>query len=108
MLMVTTPSIDGQTVTRYIGIVSGEAILGANIFKDFFASIRDIVGGRSAAYEEELRKAKQIALDEMAQQAHEMGANAVIGVDLDYETIQVGQGGGMLMVSASGTAVVLG
>ena len=108
MLMVTTPSIDGQTVTRYIGIVSGEAILGANIFKDFFAGIRDIVGGRSAAYEEELRKAKKIALDEMAQQAQEMGANAVIGVDLDYETIQVGQGGGMLMVSASGTAVVLG
>jgi len=108
MLIVTTPSIDGQTVTRYIGIVSGEAILGANIFKDFFAGIRDIVGGRSAAYEEELRKAKKIALDEMAQQAQEMGANAVIGVDLDYETIQVGQGGGMLMVSASGTAVVIG
>ncbi len=108
MLIVTTPSIDGQTVTRYIGIVSGEAILGANIFKDFFAGIRDIVGGRSAAYEEELRKAKKIALDEMAQQAEDLGANAVIGVDLDYETIQVGQGGGMLMVSASGTAVVIG
>jgi len=108
MLIVTTPSIDGQTVTRYIGIVSGEAILGANIFKDFFAGIRDIVGGRSAAYEEELRKAKKIALDEMAQQAEDLGANAVIGVDLDYETIQVGQGGGMLMVSASGTAVVMG
>lgn len=108
MLIVTTPAIEGQTIQRYFGIVSGEAILGANIFKDFFAGIRDIVGGRSAAYEEELRKAKQIALDEMAAQARDLGANAVIGVDLDYETIQVGQGGGMLMVSASGTAVVVG
>ncbi len=108
MLVLTTPTVEGQTITRYIGIVTGEAILGANIFKDFFAGIRDIVGGRSAAYEEELRKAKQIALDEMTQQAKDMGANAVVGVDLDYETIQVGQGGGMLMVSASGTAVVVG
>lgn len=108
MLIVTTPAIEGQTVQRYLGLVSGEAILGANIFKDFFAGIRDIVGGRSAAYEQELRKAKQIALDEMAQEAREMGANAIVGVDLDYETIQVGQGGGMLMVSASGTAVVIG
>ncbi len=108
MLIVTTPQIEGQTIQRYFGIVSGEAILGANIFKDFFAGIRDIVGGRSAAYESELRKAKQIALDEMAAQARDLGANAVIGVDLDYETIQVGQGGGMLMVSASGTAVVVG
>ncbi len=107
MLIVTTPSIEGQTVQKYLGLVSGEAILGANIFKDFFAGIRDIVGGRSAAYEQELRKAKQIALDEMAQEARDLGANAVIGVDLDYETIQVGQGGGMLMVSASGTAVVV-
>ena len=108
MLIVTTHQIEGQTIQRYFGIVTGEAILGANIFKDFFAGIRDIVGGRSAAYEEELRKAKNIALDEMAAQARELGANAVIGVDLDYETIQVGQGGGMLMVSASGTAVVVG
>ena len=105
MLIVTTPQLDGQPVRRYLGLVSGEAILGANIFRDLFAGIRDIVGGRSAAYEQELRKAKQIALDEMTQQAVDLGANAIVGVDLDYETIQVGQGGGMLMVSASGTAV---
>lgn len=107
MLSVTTPTIDGRRITRYLGIVSGEAILGANIFRDFFAGIRDIVGGRSAAYEEELRKAKAIALEEMERQAEDLGANAVLAVDLDYETIQVGSGGGMLMVSASGTAVVL-
>ena len=107
MLTVTTPSVSGSRVTRHFGIVSGEAILGANIFKDLFAGIRDIVGGRSAAYEQELRKAKTIALDEMKQQAAELGANAVIGVDLDYETIQIGSGGGMLMVSASGTAVMI-
>ena len=105
MQIVTSPSLAGHRVTRSYGLVSGEAILGANIFRDLFAGIRDIVGGRSAAYEKELRQAKQIALDEMAQQARELGANAVISVDLDYETIQVGQGGGMLMVSASGTAV---
>lgn len=108
MLSVTTPSVEGRRVTSYLGIVSGEAILGANIFRDFFAGIRDIVGGRSAAYEEELRKAKAIAMEEMESQAKELGANAVLAVDLDYETIQVGSGGGMLMVSASGTAVVLG
>jgi len=105
MLLVTTPSVDGKRVSHYLGIVSGEAILGANIFKDFFAGIRDIVGGRSAAYEEELRKAKDIALAEMAEQAKMMGGNAVLGVDLDYETI--GANGSMLMVSASGTAVIL-
>lgn len=107
MLVVTTPHLEGQPVKRYLGLVSGEAILGANIFKDLFAGIRDIVGGRSAAYENELRKAKQIAMDEMMEQAQELGANAVVGVDLDYETIQLGSGGGMLMVSASGTAVVI-
>ena|SRR5215208_6369608 len=107
MLIVTTSEIANRPVTRTLGLVSGEAILGANIFRDFFAGIRDIVGGRSAAYEKELRQAKDIALAEMAQQAQEMGANAVVGVDLDYETITVGQGGGMLMVSASGTAVVV-
>ena len=106
MLIVTTPSVEGQRVTRYLGLVSGEAILGANIFRDLFAGIRDIVGGRSAAYEKELRQAKTIALEEMQAEARELGANAVIAVDLDYETITVGQGGGMLMVSASGTAVV--
>ena len=105
MHIVTTPTVPGHRNTRSYGLVSGEAILGANIFRDLFAGIRDIVGGRSAAYEQELRRAKQIAIDEMAQQARELGANAVVSVDLDYETIQVGQGGGMLMVSASGTAV---
>jgi uncharacterized protein YbjQ (UPF0145 family) len=105
MLVLTTHTIEGKHITRYIGLVSGEAILGANIFKDFFAGIRDIVGGRSAAYEEELRKAKDIAVQEMTQQAQSMGGNAVIGVDLDYETI--GTNGSMLMVSASGTAVVV-
>ena len=108
MLVLTTPNIEGKRVTEYLGIVTGEAILGANIFRDIFAGIRDVVGGRSAAYEEELRKAKQIAIAEMTQQAQELGANAILAVDLDYETIQVGSGGGMLMVSASGTAVVLG
>jgi uncharacterized protein YbjQ (UPF0145 family) len=107
MLVVTTPSLEGRRITRHLGLVSGEAILGANIFRDLFAGIRDIVGGRSAAYEKELRAAKDIALQEMAEQARELGANAVVAVDLDYETIQVGQGGGMLMVSASGTAVVV-
>ncbi|MGH7517333.1 MAG: heavy metal-binding domain-containing protein [Gemmatimonadales bacterium] len=106
-LVVTTPSIEGRRVTSYLGLVSGEAILGANIFRDIFAGIRDIVGGRSAAYEQELRKAKTIAIQEMEEQALELGANAVLAVDLDYETIQVGSGGGMLMVSASGTAVVV-
>jgi len=94
-------------MAQYLGLVSGEAILGANIFKDLFAGIRDIVGGRSGAYEEELRKAKQIAIDEMVEQARVLGANAVVGVDLDYETIGIGSGGNMLMVSASGTAVVV-
>ncbi|HEX5724761.1 MAG TPA: heavy metal-binding domain-containing protein [Longimicrobiaceae bacterium] len=107
MLVVTTPNIEGKRIEKYLGLVTGEAILGANIFRDIFAGLRDIVGGRSAAYEEELRKAKQIAVTEMVQQATERGGNAVVGVDLDYETIQVGGGGGMLMVSASGTAVVL-
>ena len=106
MLVITTSSIEGKRITQYLGLVSGDAILGANIFKDFFAGIRDIVGGRSAAYEEELRKAKQLALEEMIQEAEQLGANAIVGVDLDYETLTVGQAGGMLMVSANGTAVV--
>ena len=105
MIIVTVGELAGKPVKQYLGLVSGEAILGANIFKDFFASIRDIVGGRSAAYEEELRKAKAIAVEEMTQQARELGANAILGVDLDYENITVGQTGGMLMVSANGTAV---
>ena len=106
MLMTTTTTIEGRRVEDYLGLVQGEAILGANIFRDLFAGIRDIVGGRSGAYESELRKARQIALDEMRAQATELGANAIIGIDVDYETIQVGQrGGNMLMVSVSGTAV---
>ncbi|NLV32830.1 MAG: heavy metal-binding domain-containing protein [Acidobacteria bacterium] len=102
MLTVTTPSLEGKKILKYHGLVSGEAILGANIFQDLFAGIRDIVGGRSAAYEQELRKAKEIALREMEGEAARLGANAVVGVDLDYETIGKGT---MLMVSASGTAV---
>ena len=107
MLVSTTHSIEGKKVVKYFGLVSGEAILGANIFKDIFASIRDIVGGRSAAYEKELVKAKSIAIDEMKNQAQNLGANAILGVDLDYETIGIGSGGNMLMVSANGTAVSL-
>jgi uncharacterized protein YbjQ (UPF0145 family) len=107
MLITTTPTVQGAQIENYFGIVTGEAILGANIFKDFFAGIRDIVGGRSAAYEEELRRARDTAIDEMAMDAEAMGADAVVGVDLDYETIQISRGGTMLMVSASGTAVKL-
>ena len=103
--ITTTPSIEGKRITKYLGLVTGEAILGANIFKDFFAGISDIVGGRSAAYEGELKKARQIALSEISQAAADLGANAVVGVDIDYET--VGPQGGMLMVSISGTAVYL-
>ena len=103
MIQTTTPTIDGQKIDRYHGVVTGEAILGANIFKDIFASVRDIVGGRSAAYESELQRAREIAFEEMAQQATERGANAIVGIDIDYET--VGANGGMMMVSVSGTAV---
>ncbi|WP_306027783.1 MULTISPECIES: heavy metal-binding domain-containing protein [unclassified Stappia] len=105
MLITTTNTLQGREISDYKGIVTGEAILGANIFKDLFAGIRDIVGGRSGAYEEELMKAREIALGEMQQRAAQLGANAVIGVDLDYET--VGQNGSMLMVSATGTAVTI-
>src|SRR5215217_5049831 len=105
MIVTTTNTLDGRPVQEYLGVVTGEAILGANVFKDLFAGIRDIVGGRSAAYEKELRRAKDIALQEMTEQASAMGANAIIGIDLDYET--VGHGGSMLMVSASGTAVTI-
>ena len=105
MDVTTTPSIEGKRIVRYCGIVTGEAILGANIFKDLFAGIRDLVGGRSASYEGELRKAQEIAMRELEQRAGDAGANAVVGVDLDYEVL--GQSNGMLMVSASGTAVVV-
>ena len=104
--MTTTPAVEGRPAKEYLGIVTGEAILGANIFKDILASVRDIVGGRSAAYEKALRGAREEALREMAGKASERGADAVVGVDLDYEVL--GTGNGMLMVSASGTAVVLG
>ena len=105
MQITTTPGIDGRRITRYCGVVAGEAILGANIFKDVFAGIRDLVGGRSATYERELQRARDIALQEMQERAQELGGNAVVGVDLDYEVL--GAGNGMLMVSASGTAVVV-
>jgi uncharacterized protein YbjQ (UPF0145 family) len=102
--MTTTTGLDGHKIKKYVGIVSGEAIMGANVFRDMFAGIRDVIGGRSASYENELRKAKKIALDEMEEQAAELGATAIIGIDLDYETI--GANGSMLMVTASGTAVI--
>lgn len=103
MLVSTTPSIEGKKIVKYLGLVSGEAIMGANIFKDLFAGIRDIVGGRAGAYEKELRKAKETAINEMIEEARNLGANAILSVDLDYETV----GQSMLMVSASGTAVVI-
>jgi uncharacterized protein YbjQ (UPF0145 family) len=105
MQLTTTPSIEGRKITRYCGVVAGEAILGANLFKDMFAGIRDLVGGRAASYERELQRAREVALEEMQQRAAEIGANAVVGIDLDYEVL--GQGNSMLMVSASGTAVVV-
>ena len=105
MLVTTTPSVEGRRITRYCGVVCGEAILGANIFKDLFAGLRDIVGGRSGTYEKELQRAREIALTELAERAAALGANAVVGVDLDYEVM--GRENGMLMVSASGTAVIV-
>ncbi|MCV2869934.1 heavy metal-binding domain-containing protein [Defluviimonas sp. WL0002] len=102
MIITTTPSVEGRKIKTYHGIVTGEAILGANIFRDLFAAVRDVVGGRSAAYEQELGRARETALREMEERAENMGANAVVGVDLDYEVIN-----NMLMVSASGTAVAL-
>ena len=105
MIQTTTPTIEDKTITNYFGVVTGEAILGANLFKDFFAGIRDIVGGRSAAYERELQKAREVAFAEMGQKARELGANAIVGIDIDYET--VGPQGSMLMVSVSGTAVTV-
>lgn len=105
MILSTTPTIEGHTIREYKGVVTGETIIGANIVKDFFASIRDIVGGRSASYEEVLREAKDTSLQEMMNRAQGMGANAVVGIDIDYETI--GANGSMLMVATSGTAVVI-
>ena len=105
MLLTTTPTIEGRRVHDYLGIVSGEAIIGANIFKDLFASIRDVVGGRAAAYEQTLTEAKDMAMAEMQQRAEQLGADAILSIDLDYEVL--GKNNGMLMVSASGTAVKL-
>lgn len=106
MLVSTTDAIEGRKVARYLGVVSGDAVMGTNMFRDLFAGLRDIVGGRSGAYEKELKRAKQVAIEEMVEEARELGADAVVGVDLDYEHL----GGGnrsMLMVSANGTAVKL-
>ncbi|CDF81251.1 conserved hypothetical protein (UPF0145) [Formosa agariphila KMM 3901] len=105
MIVTTTPTLETQKITQYLGLVTGETIIGANFIKDFFAGIRDVVGGRSSSYESVLREAKDSALKEMQERAEDLGAHAIVGVDLDYET--VGPNGGMLMVTASGTAVKL-
>jgi len=105
MLTTTTPTLEGRPIRRYLGIVTGEAIMGANLFRDFFAGIRDIVGGRTASYEQVLEDARVQAIGEMQTKARELGANAVVGVDIDYEVL--GQNNGMLMVAVSGTAVVV-
>lgn len=107
MIVTTTDSVEGKRVTAYLGMVSGDAVMGTNIFRDMMASVRDIVGGRSGAYETVLRQAKEAALDDMQAQAAQLGADAVVGVDLDYETV-AGDGKTMLIVSANGTAVKLG
>lgn len=104
MELSTTPTLEGRPIRKYLGVVTGEAIIGANIFKDMFASIRNIVGGRAGAYERSLADARQLAIDEMAEQAARLGANAVVGIDIDYEVL--GADNGMLMVCVSGTAVV--
>ncbi len=105
MIMTTTPSIEGRKIVSYLGVITGEAIMGANIVRDFMASITDVIGGRSGAYEEKLQEARRVALQELEYHAAGLGANAVVGIDLDYEV--VGQSGSMLMVSASGTAVII-
>jgi len=105
MILSTTPQIEGHTIREYKGVVTGETIIGANFVKDFFAGVRDIVGGRSASYERVLREAKETSMNEMVERARAMGANAIVGIDIDYETI--GQGNSMLMVATSGTAVVI-
>ena len=105
MIVSTTPQLEGYRIEQYLAVVAGEAILGANIFRDMFAAVRDIVGGRSASYERELSRARELALEELEYWAEDLGANAVVGVDLDYESF--GQSNGMMMVSATGTAVVV-
>ncbi len=106
MIITTTPTVEGRRIVAYHGIVSGEAILGANVFRDFFASIRDVVGGRSGSYEKVLRSARDTAIGEMEEEAQRKGANAIVGVDIDYGA--VGKDEGMMMVTANGTAVTLG
>jgi uncharacterized protein YbjQ (UPF0145 family) len=106
MIVTTTPSVEGKAIREYLGVVTGEAVLGANIFRDLFAGVRDIVGGRSGSYEKELRRAREIAFQELEEAAGARGANAVVGVDIDYEVL--GEKNGMLMVSVSGTAVKVG
>ena len=105
MILSTTPQIEGRTIREYKGVVTGETIIGANMFKDFFAGIRDIIGGRAGSYEKVLDEAKNTSMDEMMQRAQALGANAIVGIDIDYETI--GANGSMLMVATSGTAVVI-
>ena len=105
MIITTTPTIEDAKIVKYLGVITGEAILGANIFRDLFAAVRDVVGGRSASYERELGKAREIALAELQDWAEELGANAIVGVDVDYESF--GQSNGMMMVSATGTAVII-
>jgi uncharacterized protein YbjQ (UPF0145 family) len=105
MIVTTTPSIEGRPIRDYLGVVTGEAILGANVFRDLFAGIRDVIGGRSGSYEQVLREARDAALAEMQEEARKRGADAIVGIDLDYETVSQGT---MLMVTASGTAVRLG
>lgn len=107
MIVTTTNSVEGRRIGTYLGVVAGQAVLGTNVFRDFFAGIRDIVGGRSGAYEKELRRAKKMAIEDMEEEARELGADAILGVDLDYEHIGTGERS-MLMVSANGTAVKLG
>ncbi|MFB2550181.1 heavy metal-binding domain-containing protein [Ensifer soli] len=107
MVVTTTGTIEGRTIVDYKGVVTGEAILGTNIFRDIFAGLRDIVGGRSASYEKVLREARETAFRELEDEARRLGANAVVGVDIDYETVSTGSSGSMLMVSVSGTAVVV-
>lgn len=105
MIVTTTPNIEGRSITQYFGVVAGETILGANVFRDIMASITDVIGGRSGAYEQQLITARETAIREMCDRAAQLGANAVVGVDIDYEVL--GSNNGMLMVSASGTAVKL-
>ena len=107
MIVTTTPSVEGRAISDYLGVIAGEAVMGANVFKDIFAGVRNIIGGRSGAYEKELEAARQAAFDDLTAKASDLGADAVVGVDIDYEVIGGGGGGNMLLVSVSGTAVKL-